>query len=233
MWRLAGSWDKTAGLQRRAHIKTAYHHGRLREDLVTAALEIIGKEGAEALTLEAVGKRLGVSRTAPYRHFASKGALLAAVAADGFAALFAQTQAAIEAAGRSPVARFRAIGEAYLRFAVARPAHFRVMYGPRAPELQTGRAAEIGRASFGLVRDVVVACQEAGQAAAGDPRLVVVEAWSYAHGLAALYLDGMLPRWLTPAALIAMGGNIEVLLRRPGGQRRPRGQRTVRVGRRR
>src|SRR5262245_26784465 len=61
-----------------------YHHGALREALVQAALRTIQKHGVEAVTLRAVGEHLGVSRTALYRHFADKSALLAAVGREGF-----------------------------------------------------------------------------------------------------------------------------------------------------
>src|SRR4051794_5986910 len=71
----------------RPRAKRAYHHGNLRADLIGAAVEIIGKHGTSALTLQALADRLGVSQAAPYRHFTNKEALLAAVAVDGFQAL--------------------------------------------------------------------------------------------------------------------------------------------------
>ena len=58
----------------------AYHHGDLRRALLAETARTIRKEGVDGVTLRAVGKRLGVSRTALYRHFADKPALLAAVA---------------------------------------------------------------------------------------------------------------------------------------------------------
>ncbi len=64
-----------------------YHHGALRQALVAAALEILEQEGLGALGLRAVARRVGVSQTAPYRHFADKAALLAATARAGFEAL--------------------------------------------------------------------------------------------------------------------------------------------------
>src|SRR5215211_5777793 len=115
----------------RLKVKRAYHHGNLRQDLVTAAVQIINRSGAEALTLRAVGQRLGVSQAAPYRHFASKEALLGAVAADGFGTLLDRCRAAMKAAGRNPVARYEAMAVSYLRFALDFPAHFHLMYGPR------------------------------------------------------------------------------------------------------
>src|SRR5947208_3269250 len=71
----------------RKKAKGAYHHGDLERSLVDAAVRTIQEEGMAALTLRGVGARLRVSRTALYRHFADKSALLARVAAEGFAKL--------------------------------------------------------------------------------------------------------------------------------------------------
>src|SRR5882762_8903275 len=64
--------------------KRAYHHGDLERALVDTAVLMIQQEGVQALTLRGVGARLGVSRTALYRHFDDKQALLTRVASEGF-----------------------------------------------------------------------------------------------------------------------------------------------------
>jgi AcrR family transcriptional regulator len=197
---------------RRARTKRAYHHGNLRQDLVTAALDIINKSGLEALTLRAVGQRLGVSQAAPYRHFASKEALLAAVAADGFATLLEQVRRAMAAAGTGPVQRYEAIATAYMRFALAHRDHFRVMYGPRLDSEEV--AVPERRAAFALLTEAIEACQSAGLARPGPARVIAIEAWSYAHGLATLYLDRLLHRSIDERALIELARHITVFLGR-------------------
>src|SRR5688572_4433622 len=77
-----------------------YHHGDLRHALLQAALHTIQDQGVEALTLRGVGQKLGVSRTALYRHFADKSALLAAVAREGFRTLRLSLLEAWEQRGR-------------------------------------------------------------------------------------------------------------------------------------
>src|SRR5512145_1581524 len=77
-----------------------YHHGDLRRALLQAAVRTIGTHGIDGLTLRAVGSSLGVSRTALYRHFADKAALLAAVAAEGFRTLRVELEEAWEGGGR-------------------------------------------------------------------------------------------------------------------------------------
>ena len=105
-----------------------YHHGNLRRALLDEALATIGSDGVEGLTLREIGARVGVSRSALYRHFADKRALLAAVATEGFRTLCRELLAAWEEGGRGR-AGFDAMGVAYVRFAVASPSHYRVMFG--------------------------------------------------------------------------------------------------------
>src|SRR5580765_6019172 len=93
-----------------------YHHGNLRRALLDEALTTIRKHGVEGLTLREIGARVGVSRTALYRHFADKRALLAAVATEGFRTLRQQLVAAWEEGGRGRVA-FDSMGVAYVGFA--------------------------------------------------------------------------------------------------------------------
>ena len=96
----------------------------------------------EGLTLREIGARLGVSCTALYRHFADKRALLAAVATEGFRTLRLHLVTAWEDGGRGRAA-FESMGVAYVRFAVANPSHYRVMFGgfrrPEGVRPRTGR----------------------------------------------------------------------------------------------
>src|ERR687896_2007207 len=169
-----------------------YHHGNLRRALLDEALATIRTEGVEALTLREIGARLGVSRTALYRHFADKRALLAAVATEGFRTLRQQLLGAWEEGGRRPAAS-RAMGVAYVRFAVANPSHYRVMFSrfvdaePQEPDL----AAEAGGAFQALV-DAVGALQREGVVRGDDPVLLARFVWAVVHGVAMLAIDNQL-----------------------------------------
>ena len=110
-----------------------YHHGDLRRAMLQAAVRTIRTHGIDGLTLRGVGSALGVSRTALYRHFTDKAALLAAVAAEGFRMLRLDLEAAWNEGGRGR-AGFEAMGVAYVRFAVAHPSHYRVMFGADIPK---------------------------------------------------------------------------------------------------
>ena len=102
-----------------------YHHGDLRAALVKAAAAASARGGSENLSLRELAESLGVSRAAPYRDFADRRALLAAVAADGFDRLTAIYRSVH---GRSARARLAAAGRGYLAFAAERPQIFRLMF---------------------------------------------------------------------------------------------------------
>jgi AcrR family transcriptional regulator len=169
-----------------------YHHGNLRRGLLDEALATIRAEGVEGLTLREIGARLGVSRTALYRHFADKRALLAAVATEGFRVLRQQLVTAWEEGGHGRAA-FESMGVAYVRFAVANPSHYRVMFGgfvdPKAcdPEL----AAEAAGAFQALV-DALAALQRDAVVRGDDTLKVARFVWAVVHGVAMLGIDGQL-----------------------------------------
>lgn len=162
-----------------------YHHGDLRASLLDAAEALLNADAGRALTLREVAKAAGVSHAAPYHHFASLTGLLAAVAERGFANL----AAAMEGASRADTPResLMAICETYVDFARARPARFRLMFGPllaRKSEFAgLQRAAE---EAFGVLLTAATAF-----APANGPALALT-GWSLAHGLANLVIDGAL-----------------------------------------
>lgn len=170
--------------------KRAYHHGDLARALLAATLEIIEKRGAEALTLREVAAAVGVTHGAAYRHFADKEALLAAVAEDGYRALAQKLVGARNAAAASEARqRIRALAAAYVEFAMARPAQYRVMWGPRVNE--DGRFPSLETA-ISAAFSLVIADFERGQAEGafrGEPaRDLAIAFWVAAHGYVELVL---------------------------------------------
>ena len=179
-----------------------YHHGDLRRALLLEAVRTIHAEGAAALTLRGVGDRLGVSRTALYRHFADKQALLDEVAAEGFRMLRAALHEAWGTGGR---AGFDAMGIAYVHFAVAHPSHYRVMFGGLAARHEASPADAEGAGesadAFQVLVDAIVAEQAAGRVRREDPQALALYIWAMVHGVAMLALDGLLPPPTTPDTL--------------------------------
>src|SRR5262245_46396811 len=111
--------------------KRGYHHGDLRPALLGAAFELAREGGPAAVSLREVARRAGVSTAAPYQHFADRGAVLAALAEEGYARLLAVLgDAHHRSRRRSPTAQITALGEAYLRFAAEEPTHYAIMFLP-------------------------------------------------------------------------------------------------------
>ncbi|MFI4934072.1 MAG: TetR/AcrR family transcriptional regulator [Caulobacterales bacterium] len=106
---------------------STYHHGDLANALVAAALALVERGGAQAVSLRDLAGSLGVSRAAPYRHFADRDALLAAVAARGFEDLNKGYEAALASPGDGRE-RLRQASVFYFDFAARRPGLFRLMF---------------------------------------------------------------------------------------------------------
>jgi AcrR family transcriptional regulator len=139
-------------------------------------------EAPEALSLRELARRAGVSPAAVYRHFPDKAALLAALAAQGLAMLGRAQHQAFSAAGGG-LDGFAATGVAYVHFALAHPALFRLTFA-------TGGVAEDGEV------DAMTFLRENARQFAPpgfDPQIFALQAWSLVHGLATLILDGQLP----------------------------------------
>jgi len=166
----------------------AYHHGDLRRALVGAACDLLERDGQDALSLRRVAAAAGVSRAAPYHHFAGKDALLAAVAAEGFRAL-GESMRRHAADVEDPSERLCGIGVGYVVYAVDHPALFRLMQGPyfsgadRYEELHA-----VAGGCFEILRDTVAACLPDARPEAIETACAA--AWSLVHGLATLCMDG-------------------------------------------
>ena len=169
--------------------KNAYHHGDLRRALIEAALSLMAEKSAASLSLREVARRAGVSHAAPYRHFADKDALLAAVAEEGFR-VFGQCLSAAAATVEDPLARIESIGKAYVRYALAHPVHYRVMFGSYDVAASgEPKLVEASQQSFDVLLQAIETAQTAAAVRPGEPHLLAVAAWSLTHGLAMLLLE--------------------------------------------
>jgi AcrR family transcriptional regulator len=168
-----------------------YHHGDLRRALLDAALEVLAREGAAALTLREVARRAGVTHAAPYRHFTDKQQLLATVAEEGFRMLTSQMREAWAKHEGDPVRGLQAIGVAYVRFATGQRAHFQVMFGKDIDwSREHAGLEETADCCFEVLISAVQACQGAGAIRPGDPLIPSLCAWSMVHGLSELIANG-------------------------------------------
>ncbi len=177
-----------------------YHHGDLSRALVQEAVRTIQKDGVEALTVRAVGQRLGVSRTALYRHFADKSALLAAVASEGFRTLRDHTREAWERHGT-----LEPMGRAYVQFALDHPSYYRVMFGGFVkgvpPDSDLVRE---GTAAFQVLVDAIVALQEKDVLRRDHPLELAQYIWATVHGISMLAIDGQLKQPIDKVVAFAL-----------------------------
>jgi AcrR family transcriptional regulator len=168
--------------------KSSYHHGNLREAIVTAATAEVNRAGAIDLTIRVVAERVGVTHAAVYHHFEDRTAMVAGVAEHAFVELgAAMDRAALDAP--TALERYRRLGHAYLTFALRHPRLYGVMFGAEAAAHPGGAARA---AVFARIRDAIVACQRHSVVAAGSPDEITLFCWSAVHGFASLVADRQL-----------------------------------------
>jgi AcrR family transcriptional regulator len=167
-----------------------YHHGDLRRHLIDVAERLLEEAGVEGFTLRECARRAGVSPSAPSHHFGNVTGLLTAIATVGFEGLADAMEAALAVSGDGPGARLRAIGGAYVRYAVAHPARFRVAFGHMPLDRDDPGLHEAGARSLGILKREL-------REVLGDPSdrafdAAVALCWSAVHGYARLLIDGQL-----------------------------------------
>jgi AcrR family transcriptional regulator len=182
-----------------------------RARLVRVAGALLEDEGRAAVTLRELGRRAGLSRSAPYRHFDGKEGLLAAVAADGLRALHEQLLAAKESAPPDdPVAQLQAMGAAYIRFARANRERYPLIFSQDIRGVADADLAEAVDAASELFVRTVAAGIDQGSLPPADPRQLAGAVLAAAHGAAHLAGAGHLEqeKWGTDAE-----GAVGLLLR--------------------
>ncbi|MCU1614510.1 MAG: hypothetical protein JWO98_2050 [Frankiales bacterium] len=171
-------------------VRATYHHGDLHAALVDVAIQAISEQGDADLSLRDIARRAGVSAGAPYRHFADKDALLAAVATRGYEEL---RRRLLVATGSASDSVYVDLAVGYVTFALDHPGLFRLMFthpcSRNAPE--TAAAAAAAAAVF---------AEQVGERMGAVA--LVTGGWALAHGLATLLIDGKLHDDGCPEAVV-------------------------------
>jgi AcrR family transcriptional regulator len=193
--------------------KDSYHHGDLRHALVEQATIHVELVGGESFSLRETARMVGVSANAAYRHFADKSALLTAVAARGFDHLSQQMTEAIANVGRSfatsasysdsgaqpllpspsslAIARFQAVGRAYVEYALAHPQLFRVMFGRCGLSSMANEPSLVPKPSpYELLGHTLDGLVAVGLLVPEHRPGAELKAWTVVHGFATLILEG-------------------------------------------
>lgn len=162
----------------------------LRTELLKAASEIISKEGLKKLTMRALSNRVGVSRTAPYRHFSNKDALLFVIAEEGFKELTTRYQSINRDNSMDSLLKLKNIGLVYIEFAIQNPGAFRLMFGQ---EITQHKRSEIlrmaAKETFNEYLKAVRGFQAEKNIAVDNYSILANHSWATVHGLAILILD--------------------------------------------
>ncbi len=166
--------------------QNTYHHGDLRGALIKAALRDAEQGGPEAISIKALAKELGVSQPAPYRHFADRDALLAAVTAEAFREFSAMLREAMAKASKQ--SKLSRLAQATLDFGLKRNGIYRLMFVSRTVSC-AAKGSELHAATsetFGLVLEALEA------PAVGYLReRHALKIWAALHGVVMLAEQGL------------------------------------------
>jgi AcrR family transcriptional regulator len=213
----------------------AYHHGDLREALLTAAETLLHESGPAGVTLRACARRAGVSHAAPQHHFRDLADLLAEVAARGFERFSDRLQTALADAGEDARARYIAVAQTYVGFARSDPALFRLMFRSDVLNSENEALLHASRRSYAaMVSSIVLHRGDAPvtaenlQQRSHEPGLMqdILISWGYLHGFAQLLLEGQLDVFIEEGEsvdvyvermLAATGARLSWLLQQQGG----------------
>ncbi|WP_375414429.1 TetR/AcrR family transcriptional regulator [uncultured Bradyrhizobium sp.] len=171
-----------------------YHHGDLHEALLTAAENVLERDGLQGLTLRAVAREAGVSHAAPTHHFGDLTGLLSELAAIGFRQ-FNVAMAAADSRGPSPLDRAMARAKAYVAYARAHPGMYGLMFRTERLDMARPSLHEAANASFAGLAGAIGASRHehiTAETLSLDQAAAVARAWSLVHGFTMLLLDGRL-----------------------------------------
>lgn len=176
-----------------------YHHGNLRDALITAAAQIIEESGSADFSISDAAKLAGVSVAAPYRHFKDKDDLLKAVSELGFFALDEQMREIASGYEYGSQACIVELGKGYIRFVTSRPAFFNLMWGDEGAAAMSNMAQthrELRVSGLWLLINQVEAWCEKQRVNDAEPIDIALKLWAMAIGISHLVINDHLSRFV-------------------------------------
>jgi len=175
-------------------IKNEYHHGNLKEEFLKIAFDFIAKEDIDKLTLKILSDATGTSRSAIYKHFKSKDALIEKLIENGFERFDDEISPLILDKNKPLVDRFYLSGKYYVEFAKQNPNLFRLLFGKRYAHIRESimsiKDEDCG--GFGALKLAIEEGQESGVLKKDDSYKQAIIIWSSLHGLSCLIIDGFM-----------------------------------------
>lgn len=175
-------------------IKHDYHHGNLKEDLIQVALDFIAKEDVDKLTLKVLADATGTSRSAIYKHFKNKDALIEAMIVRGFDKFDADTTVYLKDTNKSLIDRFYLTGKLYVEFARENPNLYRLLFGKKYAHIreETLSIKDEDCSGFAALKKMVEEAQQQGVYKKEDSYKQSIVIWATMHGVASLIIDGFM-----------------------------------------
>jgi AcrR family transcriptional regulator len=173
-----------------------YHHGDLKNALISAGIEILAEEGLSGLSLRKTARKAGVSHAAPYAHFADKESLLAAIATDGHRRLSEQIELVLARHPADPLRQLVGAAWAYVQFGLEAPAHYKITFsGALQDEHSHAEFVALSQRNLQVLRTIVEACRAAGVFGESElpAELQALSLWALIHGLVLLLIQGQVP----------------------------------------
>jgi AcrR family transcriptional regulator len=164
----------------------------VRAKIGAAATALYAAKGESAITIRDIAAKLGRSPMGLYRYFTDRDEILAFVRADAFDRFADQLEAAF-ASGGDAFARARAVGRAYLDFALKNPNAYRLMFDLSPPD--EAKHPELRRAGKRAGETVTRHVKDLAAAGIvdGNPKVIGNALWAASHGVIVLHLAGRLP----------------------------------------
>lgn len=166
--------------------RDAYHHGDLKESLISAATVLVREKGPDKFSMTDACKLAGVSKAAPYRHFDNKEDLLRSVISVGFEQMRQDMIVASQGFVSGSNQRICAIGLTYIAFAVREPAIFKLMFG-NSVNVKEPDSEMIGKPTFQILLDEIVARTQLRNV--DELMAIAFPLWTLVHGASMLTID--------------------------------------------
>ncbi|OQX50239.1 MAG: hypothetical protein B5M46_01015 [Epsilonproteobacteria bacterium 4484_20] len=173
--------------------KNEYHHGNLKEEFLQTAFDFIAHNDVEKLTLKVLSDATDTSRSAIYRHFSSKDALIETMIITGFEQFDAAVSPILRETDRPIIERFYFGGKAYIAYAKANPNLYRLLFGKKYAHIREEvLTLDDDCSGFGALKRTIEEGQQSGIVKKEESFTQAVVVWSSLHGLASLMIDGFM-----------------------------------------
>ena len=175
-------------------VKKEYHHGNLKEELINIAMEVIAKEDVEKLTLKVLADATGTSRSAIYKHFQNKDALIETIIKNGFEKFDEETTPYLKDQSKPLIDRFYLTGKLYVEFAKKNPNLYRLLFGKKYAHIreETLSIKDEDCSGFAALKKAIEEGQEQGLLKKEDSYKQAIVIWASMHGIASLIIDGFM-----------------------------------------